>query len=101
MAHTGVDKHGHRADAQQCEDDGDQFDAGMDHQQDAVAHLDAEIVQAVGVAVAFRVELLEAQLDGLGAPGGIAAAIAGAREGHDVALVNPLMHLGGMAASGL
>jgi len=36
-----------------------------------------------------------------GTPGGIAAALAGAREGHTVALVNPLEHLGGMSASGL
>ncbi len=36
-----------------------------------------------------------------GTPGGVAAAVAAAREGLEVALVNPQSHLGGMAASGL
>lgn len=36
-----------------------------------------------------------------GTPGGIAAAIAAARQGHTVALVEDHAHLGGMAASGL
>ncbi|MBL8852176.1 MAG: FAD-dependent oxidoreductase, partial [Planctomycetaceae bacterium] len=36
-----------------------------------------------------------------GTPGGVAAAVAAARMGRTVALVEPHLHVGGMTASGL